>query len=1089
MKKLKLLLAALFLAAQAYAATFTTNGSSSDVQAKINSAATGDTILIPAGSFTWTAGVTITKNVVLKGAGWSGGSGAPLVGGTQITNSIPANGGNMIDCTSSAGTPCLEISNIALLDGGTDTNYQTVQFSGSGTPLLHDCYITAVGGVNRAVLWDMNGGVAYLNTLYSNDGSAEPFGFAFETPVIDPSWMSPSTMGSLDSTGTANTYVEDNTWNNCTLQSFDCGDNARVVLRNNTFNNSGGSSHGQDTGPNGVRQIEFYNNTCIFSTSGTTKAGTAYPLPLNWWILFRGGTGVIFGNVFPQMSSQQWGSKSSVIFGTFNVNQQPNSVPCQTVYPAARQLGQTWVGSGGYSYATPNTPDGTGYARDPVYIWGNTGTGATIVGLCNQDDSQFANSCGNGQQIANYIQSGRDYIVGTAKPGYTPYTYPHPLRVSATPTPTPSATPIPTPTPNPTATPTSSPTPSATPSPAATPSPSQTPTSTPSPTANPTATPGPGTPTLIQHLSTASDVVGTGYWANAKPGSPYFLHLPNLTGAGNCLILGLSCPYSSSRTVTVTDDKGNAWSLAGSVNNGSTFSAVYIALNVAAGTDQVTVKFDSALYGCQFTLSEFYNVAAASAFDVASASYSTHSPSVSAGSMLPTANGDLIFNYGYDDANSGLAPGGTIPVTSIAGGSGFSLLSADVMLGSFAQYYVQPTATTINPPASITGGTDSFNSVAIALKSAQQGTQPATGIRIVHESQVMVTKNTPIIFPSTGNLLLFATTRPRSTIAYDSASSSPSNNWTKVDESVVGGVSGAYPPQVWYASNANSSLNETITVGGVPGPNGTTFIMYDVTGAGAYDTGAGRPSSYFVTSSPTQSFSGFTPITPSSPGELVFAFLANSFGPNVSVSPGIMDTSLYTGQIDADLMDNSDGYTHIYCPNTSAVSFSYTMNSGGNSTSDERSIAIAFKSSSSPTPTPSPTPSATPTPTPSPDPTPSPTPTPTPVPTPTPTPVPTPTPTPVPTPTPTPTPSPTPSPTPVSASGTATWPPFVSYHVHWGTQSGVYTHSITVPGCNSSSWTITGLVSGTTYYYQINGVVADGRESDWWQTRGSFVAQ
>jgi hypothetical protein len=428
------------LATDSRASTIVASGCSQfQVQAAIDSAQDGDTVQVPSGSATWTTGITINKNIVLKGAGWSGGSGAPLVGGTQITNALPANGGNMIDCTSSRGTPCLEISNMALLDGGTDTNYQTVKFGGSGTPLLHDCYITATGGTNRAVLWDMNGGVIYNNTLYSNDGSAEPFGFAFETPVIDSNWMSPSTLGMLDANGTANVYVEDNTWNNCTLQSFDGGDNARVVIRHNTFNNSGGSSHGQDTGPNGLRQLEYYNNTCIFSTSGTTKAGTAYPLPLNWWLLFRGGTGVIFNNTFPSISSQQWGSKSSIIFGTFNVNQSPNAVPCQTVYPAARQLGQTWVGAGGHSYATPGTNDGTGYARDPVYIWGNTGTGATIVGLCNQDDSAFPNdSCGHGLNIADFIQAGRDYIVGTAKPGYTPYTYPHPLRTNASSTPTPT---------------------------------------------------------------------------------------------------------------------------------------------------------------------------------------------------------------------------------------------------------------------------------------------------------------------------------------------------------------------------------------------------------------------------------------------------------------------------------------------------------------------------------------------------------------------------------------------------------------------------------------------------------------------------
>jgi hypothetical protein len=76
------------------------------------------------------------------------------------------------------------------------------------------------------------------------------------------------------------------------------------------------------------------------------------------------------------------------------------------------------------------------------------------------------------------------------------------------------------------------------------------------------------TPTLQQHISTASDVIGTGYWANAKPGNPYYLRLPNLTKAGNCLILGLSCPYFPGRSISITDDKSNTWASVQTVNNG-----------------------------------------------------------------------------------------------------------------------------------------------------------------------------------------------------------------------------------------------------------------------------------------------------------------------------------------------------------------------------------------------------------------------------------------------------------------------------------------------------------------------------------------
>jgi hypothetical protein len=536
------------------------------------------------------------------------------------------------------------------------------------------------------------------------------------------------------------------------------------------------------------------------------------------------------------------------------------------------------------------------------------------------------------------------------------------------------------------------------------------------------------------------------------------MHLPNLSGSGNCLILGLSCPYSPGRTITVNDDKSNTWTLVKTVNNGSIMSAVYIALNVAAGTDNVTVNFDTALYGCQFCLSEFYNIASASAIDATSASASSTAPQVSAGLLTPTSAGDLIYNYGYDDNNASLAPGGTLPVSSIAQGSGFSLLSADVMIGSFAQYAVHSSAAAITPLINVTGGRDAFNSIAVALKSAARGTAPAPGIRIVHVSHVMVTKTTSIIFPSTGNLLLIATTRPESKINYSAVASNPGNPWTKIDESLV--PPGAAPPQVWYATNANSSLNLTLSVTGVPGPNGTTFVIYDVANAGSFDAAAGRPASYLVTSSPTQSFSNFTPITPSTAKGLVFAFLQNSFGPNISVVPGIMDSVLYGGQTDADLLDNADGYAHYYNPDTSPVSFSYQMNSGGGTTSQEVGIAIAFKGAPTPSPTPIPDPSPTPSPTP----------------------------TPAPTPTPGPTPTPTPAPTPtliLPLTLTVAWnanPPTsdpatntVGYRLHVGTSSGNYTQ-ITDVG-NLTTTILSNLLHASTYYCVVTAYNAANVES------------
>ncbi len=65
-------------------------------------------------------------------------------------------------------------------------------------------------------------------------------------------------------------------------------------------------------------------------------------------------------------------------------------------------------------------------AHEPVYVWGNSGTTSNGSPIGDTVGSQTGN-----------IQIGRDVIVGTPRPGYQPFVYPHPL-VSGSPAPSPS---------------------------------------------------------------------------------------------------------------------------------------------------------------------------------------------------------------------------------------------------------------------------------------------------------------------------------------------------------------------------------------------------------------------------------------------------------------------------------------------------------------------------------------------------------------------------------------------------------------------------------------------------------------------------
>lgn len=307
---------------------------------------------------------------------------------------------------------------------------------GGQAVVLHDCWIEQGGG--DSIHTNVSRGVVSNCSFDSTPFSMAPLAVHLQ-PYDQSAWTSPSYFGTKDSNGQNNFYVETSDFD-AYLNLADNDEGARSVFRYNTFNNSGFGTHGADTGPLGQRYFEYYNNVGVYNgyNDGTT-------FPINWWVFVRGGTFVMHDNTLPALVSTDYGTKSDIDFIIENLQRNAGPNPCWgagtsngAYYPAPRQPGLGYVtgtgtaGNGSKTYSAASYGySASQYVGDsePAYIWGNTRQPLTNVDTTDYGLNQ-SNSCSGStyDSSSNYIVAGRDYFNGTtSKPGYAPYTYPHPL--------------------------------------------------------------------------------------------------------------------------------------------------------------------------------------------------------------------------------------------------------------------------------------------------------------------------------------------------------------------------------------------------------------------------------------------------------------------------------------------------------------------------------------------------------------------------------------------------------------------------------------------------------------------------------------
>ena len=391
-----------------------------DVAACHAVASNGDTITVTAGSYTATTPTTITKYLTIVMGGMvnltdntcTGACDAFLidiaestVGNTKLQGPLNITKGTGYHANS-AGVIGLERTN-----NGKPILVTGVHYTLTGSGNFFNVH------TNRGVLWNNSA----TGSVTESSGCLNNASFLRHKPtgLGLSGWEQPPTYGAADTNGDQNLYVEHNTLDKV-LEGLDVDDDARTVFRYNTVINSGGGTHGVDTsGILGGRYIDYDHNTFVRDLTPQGGACGGLPVNQNGFIFLRGGTALIHDNVIPDIRDGAWGDKDEIGFIVEELRRGAGGYPCWTGgYPAPHQVGWGW--------STGGTRSGMGTQDiEPVYVWNNTGTGnyrSPSVGDWSPSD------CGASAPSAlDYIHLNRDYYLSTPKPGYTPYTYPHPL--------------------------------------------------------------------------------------------------------------------------------------------------------------------------------------------------------------------------------------------------------------------------------------------------------------------------------------------------------------------------------------------------------------------------------------------------------------------------------------------------------------------------------------------------------------------------------------------------------------------------------------------------------------------------------------
>jgi len=424
MKRTGTLLLALFLGvcfgSHCEATVYQSDGSAASVQGLHNAIQNGDTITLPAGTFTWTTGVKLTKAITLQGQG---------VGSTIIKDAIQSR--TYLIIWDLPANLLSRVTGIQFQDGGRTSiaaapgglfHVNGSNINGSQFRMDHCKF----DNLNGSIVFNTVIGVIDHTTFITNGGDdaiciyGERWNGAPPGSFGDASWAAPNDFGSSQFT-----FFEDCTFhnNNGTYAGVvtDCYEGGRFVVRHSSIYNTTLGTHGTESSgrERGSKAIEVYNNTFtgtkITSVIGNTRSAqlvyhdnTISGYAPGPYITLAALRYVYACAPWGQADGlNQWDTNSPTIYFT-GTAAAPSSGTTVTVSGASWTRNQ-WAG-----YTIRRTSDlANSHTANASWIWSNTANTITY------SDQVFGGPPGNMTFAAGDTLKLRKVVHALDEPGWT----------------------------------------------------------------------------------------------------------------------------------------------------------------------------------------------------------------------------------------------------------------------------------------------------------------------------------------------------------------------------------------------------------------------------------------------------------------------------------------------------------------------------------------------------------------------------------------------------------------------------------------------------------------------------------------------